>query len=171
MPTVLRWFALLMCDSAVCRQGEGILEDLLRWAGSHRTRGVPRAFGYAREEAVIGLDLSISLPSATAESQGAQRSSLHWRGADEERMAGEEKDYNSQHAARSAVPGELCCALEPGLGRLRADKVSGWRRTWTSAEVCCGGSGMPGSLRASSPALLGLWRPVAGVRPGPHVRT
>lgn len=116
MPTELCWFALLSCNPAFCHQGKGILEDELRWAGSNRTLGVPRAFGYAKEEGVIGFDLSISLPPATVKSQGAQRSHLHWRGANEDRMTGEEKNYNSQHAARSAVPGEARCAPEPGLG-------------------------------------------------------
>jgi hypothetical protein len=64
---------------------------------------------------VIGLDLSISLPLAPVKNQGAQHSHLHWRGANEDRMTGEEKNYNSQHAARSAVPGEAGSALKPGL--------------------------------------------------------
>lgn len=64
---------------------------------------------------MIGLDLSISLPPATVKNQGAQRSHLHWRGANEDRMTGDEKNYNSQYAARNAVPGETGCALKPGL--------------------------------------------------------
>lgn len=65
---------------------------------------------------MIGLDSSIPLPPATVKRQGAQRTRLHWRGANEKRMTGEEKNYNSQHAARSAGPREVGCALEPGLG-------------------------------------------------------
>lgn len=84
-------------------------------AGSNRTLGVPRAFGNAKEEGVIGLDSSTSLPPATVRSQGAQRRSLRWRGANEERMTGEGKNYNSQHAVRSAAPGEAGRALERGL--------------------------------------------------------
>lgn len=122
-PTFLSRCACPVCPAALLcfpasqplSPGKGILEDEFRCAGSNRTLGVPRAFGYAKEEGLIGLDLSISLPPTTVKNQGAQRSHLHWRGANEDRMTGEKKNYNSQHAARSAVPGEAGCALEPGL--------------------------------------------------------
>lgn len=79
MPSVPRCFAFEhLCFLS---PGKGILEDELQWAGSSRTLGVPRAFGYAKEEGVIGLDSSTSLPPATVKSQGAQRRSLHWRDA------------------------------------------------------------------------------------------
>lgn len=65
---------------------------------------------------MIGLlDSSTSLPPATVKSQGAQRRRRHWRGANEERMTGEE-NYKSQHAQRSAAPAEAGRALEPGVG-------------------------------------------------------
>ncbi|MEJ1277413.1 hypothetical protein NN561_008327 [Cricetulus griseus] len=113
MPSVPGCFAFArLC---LLSPGKGILEDELRWAGSGRTLGVPRAFGYAKEEGVIGLDSSTSLPPAMVKSQGAQRPSLHWRDANKKRMSGEEKNYNSQHAVRSVAPGEAGCALELAL--------------------------------------------------------
>lgn len=111
--------ALLVCLALVLlcllSAGKGLLEDERQRAGSSRTLGVPRAFGYAREEGVIGLDSSASLPPATVKSQGAQRRSRHCRGANEERMT-EEENYKSQHAVRSAASAEAGCALEPGVG-------------------------------------------------------
>lgn len=104
---------MLLCHLSA---GKGFLEDERQRAGSSRTLGVPRAFGHASEEGVIGLDSSTSLPPATVNSQGAQRRSRHWRGANEERMTGEEENYKSQHAARSAASAEAGCALEPGVG-------------------------------------------------------
>lgn len=113
--------ALLACLALVLLRllsaGKGLLEDERQRAGSSRTLGVPRAFGYAREEGVIGLlDSSTSLPPATVKSQGAQRRRRHGRGANEERMTGEEENCKSQHAVRSAAPAEAGRALEPGVG-------------------------------------------------------
>lgn len=112
--------ALLVCLAFVLlcllSAGKSLLEDERQRSGSSRTLGVPRAFGYAREEGVIGLDSSTSLPPATVKSQGAQRRSRHWRGANEERMTGEGENYKFQHAARSASSAEAGCALEPGVG-------------------------------------------------------
>lgn len=112
--------ALLVCLAFVLlcllSTGKGLLEDERQRAGSSRTLGVPRAFGYAREEGVIGLDSSTSLPPATVKSQGAQRRSRHWGSANEERMTGEGENYKSQHAVRGAASTEAGCALEAEVG-------------------------------------------------------